>query len=421
MSSKISYSLSIFLFFIANANSVFGQTDVHVFLKGETIYSVSRKYKTSPKLIAKVNELDSISQKIYPYQKLIIPKVYFELNRRKDRNIKQVKHIVCQNESLFSIAEKYNTTVYDILLRNKYIKRGEVLPIGSEVLVIASQNVKAQISEQIIFLNSDKIDLDTVNIKDSLEYSIVKKFNDLLTVKVKNYIEEIKNPKIITDTLQYPETDKSIITSLLYQFLMRSSDTINSSKDLIDSLQQEILYIPNRKKRKFESIDYKFINQVCSLIKLKSELNALDDNLLAIRSLIHFWSKNYLKAGILADEALYYNPENETARFVNASLMLEAGQYEESIKEHTRLFEKQSTRPFILYNLANSYYYSLKFGEAIQYFGYLNDSLIMPEINYKIGHSYLLLDNMEGACEYLHLAYLSRHKKAGTLLKKYCR
>ena len=421
MLSKISFSLSCFLFILALENSLFAQTEVHVFLKGETIYSVARKYKTSPKLIAKVNELDSINQKIYPYQKLIIPKSYFELNRQKDRNIKQVKHNVGINESLYSIAEKYNTTVYDILLRNRHIKRGEVLPIGSEIVVIASQNVKAQISEQIIFLNSDKIDLDTVNITDSLEFSIVKKFNDLLTVRVRNYIEEIKNPKIITDTLHYPQNDKSTITWLFYQFLMRSSDTINSKRGLIDSLQQEILYLPNRKRRKFESIDYKFINQVCNLIKLKSELNAMDDNLLAIRSLIYYWSKNFSKAGILADEALYYNPENETARFVNAALMMEAGQYEESISEHTKLFEKQSTRPFILYNLANSYYYSLKFGEAIQYFGYLNDSMIMPEINYKIGHSYLLLENMEGACEYLNLAYLANHKKAGTLRKKYCR
>ncbi|MFY7861481.1 MAG: LysM peptidoglycan-binding domain-containing protein, partial [Chitinophagales bacterium] len=152
MLSKISFSLSCFLFILALENSLFAQTEVHVFLKGETIYSVARKYKTSPKLIAKVNELDSINQKIYPYQKLIIPKSYFELNRQKDRNIKQVKHNVGINESLYSIAEKYNTTVYDILLRNRHIKRGEVLPIGSEIVVIASQNVKAQISEQIIFL-----------------------------------------------------------------------------------------------------------------------------------------------------------------------------------------------------------------------------------------------------------------------------
>ena len=90
--------------------------------KGDNLYSIAKKYNTSVSNILGLNNLTSTNLKIG--QLLKIPA----------NNIIQDKiYIVQKGDSLYSIANKYNTTVNNI--KNKNSLTSNILQIGQKLII----------------------------------------------------------------------------------------------------------------------------------------------------------------------------------------------------------------------------------------------------------------------------------------------
>ncbi len=90
---------------------------LHILEKGETLYSVSRKYRIPLPLILERNNINNAG-KIFAGQKIYIPKT----------------HTVKKGETLYSIARSYAVSVADITKANA-IAAGHILKIGQRLII----------------------------------------------------------------------------------------------------------------------------------------------------------------------------------------------------------------------------------------------------------------------------------------------
>ena len=97
-------------------------TNAYVVEKGDTLYSIAKKYSTTVSKIKELNNLKSDTLSIG--QELIIPSSF---------DVKT--HIVKPGDTLYSIARKYNTTVNAIKVANNLTSN--VLSIGKELIIPA--------------------------------------------------------------------------------------------------------------------------------------------------------------------------------------------------------------------------------------------------------------------------------------------
>ena len=95
-------------------------TNAYVVEKGDTLYSIAKKYSTTVSKIKELNNLKSDTLSIG--QELIIPS-----------NFDVKTHIVKSGDTLYSIARKYNTTVDAIKVANNLTSN--VLSIGKELII----------------------------------------------------------------------------------------------------------------------------------------------------------------------------------------------------------------------------------------------------------------------------------------------
>ena len=91
-----------------NPSSVFTYT----VKKGDSLYNIARRYDTTVDQIIKLNNLSSINLSIG--QKLLVP----ESGEAVSSLPSYINYIVKKGDSLWSIAKKYNTTVNDIMKDN---------------------------------------------------------------------------------------------------------------------------------------------------------------------------------------------------------------------------------------------------------------------------------------------------------------
>lgn len=82
-----------------------GQQRVHVVQPGEWVYAIARRYGISPETIIRANNLRPPDYIIYPGQTLIIP------SDGGEPPAGRLEHVVQAGETLYSIAQKYGTTV----------------------------------------------------------------------------------------------------------------------------------------------------------------------------------------------------------------------------------------------------------------------------------------------------------------------
>lgn len=97
-------------------------TNAYVVEKGDTLYSIAKKYSTTVSKIKELNNLKSDTLSIG--QELIIPNSF---------DVKT--HMVKPGDTLYSIARKYNTTVNAIKVANNLTSN--VLSIGKELIIPA--------------------------------------------------------------------------------------------------------------------------------------------------------------------------------------------------------------------------------------------------------------------------------------------
>jgi LysM repeat protein len=103
----------------------------HTIDKGETLYSIARKYKVTVADIKKANP-EIINADIQPGQVLVIPTEAKEEKDVSKEDEKQVTHKVSEKETYYSIAKKYSITVPELKDANPAVtelKVGHVLVI----------------------------------------------------------------------------------------------------------------------------------------------------------------------------------------------------------------------------------------------------------------------------------------------------
>jgi LysM repeat protein len=191
--------LFLVLFFVLFASNVFAQNNYqsHIVEKGETVYSISKKYNTSEETIYQLNP--DVRHVIKTGMVLILPIDGEEVT------ISTKKHRVKRRESLKSIALKYNITEdllkkYNKDLYARDVKKGERIHIP----IFKSTNT---ITEGVSVVN-DTITTYTVLPKET-KYGIARKYGitiaelELLNPMMGeslNIGEEIKVPKKIIST-----------------------------------------------------------------------------------------------------------------------------------------------------------------------------------------------------------------------------
>ncbi|MBA7562184.1 LysM peptidoglycan-binding domain-containing protein [Candidatus Atribacteria bacterium 1244-E10-H5-B2] len=128
---------------------------IHKVTKGDTLWSISKQYNTSLKLILAFNNIKdkdtlSISQIIKIPQDNLPAADY-------------TMHIVKRGETLWSIAQKYNLSV-DLILANNNIANSELISIGQEMSIPSHKNAVAKTN----IVNQAVIDKKNNNINDNV-------------------------------------------------------------------------------------------------------------------------------------------------------------------------------------------------------------------------------------------------------------
>ena len=139
----------------------FERNSEYVVKKGDSLYNIAKKYGVTVDSLIKANGLDSAL--IYPNQVLIIP-----MNNQGD--IYFVEYIVREDDSLNSIANKYDVTVDDIANYNdlgklylvmdqtlqipKKYKTHEVMSTDSIEYILKKYNMTL---EELVELNKGKL------------------------------------------------------------------------------------------------------------------------------------------------------------------------------------------------------------------------------------------------------------------------
>ena len=130
-SMKVRFFCTLLVFFLLLPFSVAARQKTHIVEKGETLYSLSRKYNVTVSELAKINDF-SAETHIKAGQKLVIP-VEDEDSQQESGKTPSF-HIVQKGETLYAIARRYQTTVEKIAsdnrLKNNVIFAGQKLSLN---------------------------------------------------------------------------------------------------------------------------------------------------------------------------------------------------------------------------------------------------------------------------------------------------
>jgi LysM repeat protein len=202
-------------------------TNTYVVQKGDTLYSIANKLGTTVSELKKENNLTSNTLQIGEVLRIPTKEIYEE-----EENI----YIVKKGDSLYSIANKYNTTVDELKRINNLTSN--ILSIG-QVLKLPSDNASNVEKEE----NTISY---TVQKGDSL-YSIARKYNTTID-RIKDLNNLTTNLLSIGQVLLIP-TDTNLETTYtvqkgdsLYSIAKKYNTTVNRLKQL-NNLTSNLLSI----------------------------------------------------------------------------------------------------------------------------------------------------------------------------------
>ena len=201
--------------------------NVYIVKKGDSLYSIASKFNTTVFEIKETNNLKSNSLSIG--QKLIIPTSKVDKNQT---------YIVQRGDSLYSIANKFNTTVENLKEINNL--KSNLLQIGQKLVISGTTSTTTD-------------NLYTVKKGDSL-YQIALKFNTTVN-EIKRLNNLTSNLLSIGQQLKIPkltETSDYIIYTVkrgdsLYQIALTYDTSVNEIKRL-NNLTSNLLSIGQQLK-----------------------------------------------------------------------------------------------------------------------------------------------------------------------------
>jgi LysM repeat protein len=401
----------LLLFSISNA-----QTKVHIALPGDDIYKLASKYHLKPKQIAHINGFEKINKSFILYQTIIIPEKYYEIRAEENRSIKEMYHKVIDGESLYSISRKFNLTVFDILESNQNLKRGKPLEPGSTIIIIGSNDNASQISGQLIILNRDQ-----VNKRKDIRVTSSNKIiinNDAYQSQFTN-----SNIKLILDTLKLDENKSNPIFTRIHNVITNYNDQSYSMELDILGLSELLLYVnSDLLYQNSKDADYNFKKNSLELIDKMLKYNPNDANLFVFSSLIYLWINDLKKANFYCNEALIIDPNNFIGQLINASIFAKKNEWKNAQYEFEKIKTEMLENNILNYNLGEVYFNLIEPEKSNLYFEKINDfNKIKPEIYYKIGKNYIILENIEKGCMYLKKSYIYKYKKGTIEYLRHCR
>ncbi|MCE2963373.1 MAG: LysM peptidoglycan-binding domain-containing protein [Chitinophagales bacterium] len=398
------------------------QTYVHIVTDRDNIYKIARIYGVTPLQILKINKMDTSNLKLMEHSILIIPDKNYNTSGSGGKIIKTIEHRIVKGESLYTIARKYGVTVYDLLLINPHLSRGNSLPVDEEMKIQVTLNAESQYSRQIIYLNGDLFKYNLIEIRDSTEFELVKDFNSTLDDRISS-IYEAQEVEVVFDSFPYPEDDSDPMTRLIYHLVKHGVDSTVNKELWLDSLYEEVFYVGSELNEKKINTDAIFLSRAFNILAKLNKAHPRNDFLFGLRSVLYYWLENYEKSIIFTDEALGLNPNCESAIIVRAAM----GQIDNHIPYAKELYNKVETirpgRDFITYNIGTLNYTDNQFTTAIEYYSKLiaKKHRLTPEINFRIGHSYILLGNDDVGCEYLRASEKERFHRALSIRTRLCK
>ena len=203
--------------------------NTYTVVSGDTLYSIAKKYNTTANEIKEINNLTTNNLSIGQTIKIPEKKTETEPSKPQETNT----YIVKKGDSLYQIANKYDTTVDELKKINNL--KSNLLSIGQILNLPTNQT------------ESPKAYLDyTVQKGDSL-YQIAKKYNT--TIDILKKINNLNSTLLdIGQILKVPtNTENYILYNVikgdsLYQIAKKYNTTVNDIKSL-NNLTNNILSI----------------------------------------------------------------------------------------------------------------------------------------------------------------------------------
>ena len=190
--------------------------------KGDSLYSIAKKYNTSTQAIKDLNYLKTDNLSIG--QQLRIPETYNDLNNITAPNY--INYKVEKNDTLYKISKLYNISIETIINDNN-LKSSTLSPGQNLKLRIpsTSEEVEECIGEEYIPPAENTLSNTYIVKKGDSLYSIAKKFNT--NVEVLKKLNNLNNNSLSIDQkLKVPVTDSNISTNQTY--IVKKGDSLYS-------------------------------------------------------------------------------------------------------------------------------------------------------------------------------------------------
>lgn len=160
---RMSHFFTVFVLLVLSTLSGFSLQKTHIVEKGETLYSLARKYEITITELAEINHF-SPDTHIKIGQKLIIPG-----KNTLQQTEKPIVHVVMKGETLYGIAAQYKITVEKIIkdnnLKNDTIYVGQKLTIGD--LTSSTSNRITNTAKSEVIVRNDTYKTESIPVKNT--------------------------------------------------------------------------------------------------------------------------------------------------------------------------------------------------------------------------------------------------------------
>ncbi|KIX22522.1 hypothetical protein SY27_01395 [Flavobacterium sp. 316] len=276
--------------------------------KGETIFSIAKKYQITPFDIYRLNP--DAKNGIQENTVLLIPKRTVK-ETKAEAETKNIVHEVKSKETLYSIAKEYEVTVAQIQEWNSELlkdglKKGQEIIVGKEKSAVSENYVEVQNTKNTVETFSHK-----VLPKETL-YGIATKYNisiDEIIAQNPDSKDGLKEGTILTlkkassktitqvnDAKLYTVKPKQTLYSLSKELKLSQKELIKLNPELEEGLKEGmVLKLPNDSKQDSLFIEKPLVNLLSTIKKDKKRnlvlllpfnLSKIDENTASIRQQI---------------------------------------------------------------------------------------------------------------------------------------